>query len=151
MFAQVRQAFLHRFHVGLFQIRFGYAAVHLQRADRGYQDAGVRGQAGLTAFDVEEFLRAQVGAESGFRNGEVRQAQGRAGGHDAVAAVGDVGKGTAVDDGRHMFQCLDQVRFHRIFQQGRHGAGRVQVFRRYRFAVIVISHNNSFQPFFQVM
>ena len=148
MFAQVRKAFLHRFHVGLFQIRFGYAAVHLQRADCGYQDAGVRGQACLTAFDVEEFLRAQVSAESGFRNGKVRQTQGRAGGHDAVAAVGNVGKGAAVDDGRHMFQCLDQVRFHRILQQGRHGACRVQVFRRNRFAVIVVSDYDPFQSFF---
>ena len=79
MFAQVREAFLHRFHVGFFQICFRYAAVHLQGADRGYQHAGVRSQPSLTAFDVEEFLCAQVSAESGFRNGEIRQPQGRTG------------------------------------------------------------------------
>ena len=144
MLAQIRQAFLHRFHIGFFQICFGHAAMHLQGAYRGDQHAGVRRQARLTAFDIKEFLGSQVGAESGFRNGKVRQPQGRTGGHDAVAAVGDVGKGAAVDDGRHMFQSLDQIRFYRILQQGRHSPCCVQVFRRNRFAFIVIGNDNTF-------
>ena len=148
MFAQVRQTSLHCVYIRLFQIRLGHSAMHLQRTYCSYQHAGVRSQACLTAFDVEEFFCAQVSAESGFRNGEVCQPQGRAGGHNAVAAVGDVGKGTAVDDGRHVFQGLYQVRFYRILQQGRHGAGCVQVFRRYGLSVIVIGNYDLFQPFF---
>jgi hypothetical protein len=43
------------------------AAMHLQGTDSGNQHGGRRGKPGLTAFDVEEFLCAEIGAEARLR------------------------------------------------------------------------------------
>jgi hypothetical protein len=40
--------------------------VHLQRTDGGDDDDAVGREPGLAAFDVDEFLGAEVGAEAGF-------------------------------------------------------------------------------------
>ena len=53
-----------------------HAAVVLERADRGHHDHGVGLQAGQAALDVQELLRAQVGAEAGLGDGVVAQRAG---------------------------------------------------------------------------
>ena len=81
----------------------------LEGTDCGDDDHSVGLQACHTALDVQEFLCAQVGSEAGFRDAVVAKLKGHAGGCDGVAAVGDVGEGAAVHEGRGMLQGLDQV------------------------------------------
>ena len=128
---QVDQAFLQGLDVLLLQVRAGYAAVILEGLDGRDQDNGVRTQAGHAALDIQEFLRAQVGAEAGFRNGIIRHLQGRFGGSDRVAAVGDVGERSAMDQGGRMLDGLDQVGTESVLEQGHHGADGVQLLRAY--------------------
>ena len=42
------------------------ATVHFQRADRRHQNHAIGRNAGLAAFDVHEFLAAEIGAEAGL-------------------------------------------------------------------------------------
>ena len=46
---------------------------------------------------------------------------------DAVTSVGDVRERPTVDERRHAFECLHQVRVHRVAQQSEHGAGDVEL------------------------
>ena len=48
------------------EVRARNAAVHLQSPDRRHHDAGRRGQAGLPALDIEEFLGTEIGPETSF-------------------------------------------------------------------------------------
>ena len=80
-----------------------------------------------TALDVQELLRAQVGAEAGLGDGVIAQLQGHLGGGHGVAAVGDVGEGAAVDERGGVLQRLHQVGLQSVLQQGGHGALGVQV------------------------
>ena len=97
------------------------------------------------ALDVQEFLRAQIRTETGLGNGVVSQLQRSLGGHDGVAPVGDVGKGTAVDEGGGPFQGLDQVGLEGIHQQGGHRALGLQVMGGDRGTVKGIAHDDSAQ------
>ena len=68
------------------------------------------------AFDVQEFLRAQISAEARLRDCIIRQFQSHPRRGQTVAAMCDIGKRTAMNDGRNVFQRLHQVRFDRLFQ-----------------------------------
>ena len=57
-------------------VGLGHAAVVLERADRRHHDDGVGLQAGQAALDVQELLRAQVGAEAGLGDAVVAQRAG---------------------------------------------------------------------------
>ena len=63
---QVRQTRLQRLEVLVVEIGLRHAAVVLQRAHRGHDDHRVGIEARKAALDVEELLRAQVGAEAGL-------------------------------------------------------------------------------------
>ena len=78
---------------------------------------------GVAALDIQKLLCAQIGTETGLSDGIVGQRKAQLGSQHAVAAVGDVGKGTAVDDGGVVFQRLYKVRVQRVLQQGGHGTG----------------------------
>ena len=119
---QVGQALLQGLQVLVVQLRLGHAAVVLQRPNGGHDDHGRGLQPRQAALDVQELLGAQVRAEARLGDGVVRQPQGHLGGHDGVAAVGDVGEGSAVDEGGGALQGLDQVGLQRVLQQRRHGA-----------------------------
>ena len=81
------------------QLGLGHAAVAFQCPDSGYHHHGAGPQTRQTALDVQELFRAQICAEAGLGHSVIAQLQGHAGGGDGVAAVGDVGEGTAVDQG----------------------------------------------------
>ena len=127
MALQVDRAGLYGRGVGLAERGFGHAAVRFQRAHRGDQHDGRRVQAGVAALDVQELFRAQVGAEAGLGHDVIGQFQAQAGRQHAVAAVGDVGKRPAVDDGGVVFQRLDEVGVDGVLQQSGHSAGRAQL------------------------
>ena len=68
MLFEVRQPFAKRVHVDASQMFLRQPAVHLERADRGHDDDGVWPEPGHAAFDVEEFLRAEVCGETRLRD-----------------------------------------------------------------------------------
>jgi hypothetical protein len=77
-------------------------------------------QSGLAAFDVEKLLRPEIGAETRLGHDVVGELQGGLCGDHRIAAVRDVRKGTAVDEGRGVFDRLDQIRGEGILEQRRH-------------------------------
>ena len=115
MALQIGNAALDRVHVGGVEVSGLDAAVVLQCTQRGDHHAGVRAQARLAALDVNELLSAQVGTEAGLGDHVLAQLEGGFGGCYGVAAVGNVGKRAAVDDGRVVLQRLHQVGFDRVF------------------------------------
>ncbi len=84
--------------------------MHLQPLGSSNDDHQSGLESCLSAFDVEEFLRSQVGAEAGFRYHVVAEGHGHLCGQHAAAAVGDVGEGSAVYEGGRILRCLHQVR-----------------------------------------
>ena len=125
--AKVGAALLERFDVFLLEVFLGHATVHLEGADGGDDHRGGRLQARLAALDVEELLGPEVGTEARFRHHEIGKLEGRLCRHDRVAAVGDVGEGAAVHEGRIVFQRLHQVRHQRVLEQHDHGARGLDV------------------------
>ena len=120
MAQQVGQAALDRADVLLVERLLVGAAVQLQRPHRGHDHGEFGLQPGLPAFDVEELLRAQIGAEARFGDDIVGQRQRRARGDHRVAAVRDVGEGPAVDQDRIVLQRLHEIGLGRVLQHGRH-------------------------------
>ena len=161
-----RQAiFLHIFDV-LFQIAgaahdgidvflckfcFRHAAMHLERPHRGDQHHRGGLQAAHAAFNVQKLFRAEVRAKSGFRHRIIGQLQAHAGRRQAVAAVGDVRKRTAVNNGRDVFQRLHQIGFDRFFQQRRHCPMHFQHAGCHRFAAVSVADHDFRQAVFQII
>ena len=150
MLEQVGQSPLQGRQILSAQFRLGRTAVVLQGPDRGHDHHRVGLQPRHAAFDVQKLLRPQVRAEARLRDGIVSQLQGHPGGGDGVAAVGNVGKGPAVDQSRRVLQRLDQIGLQGVLQQGRHGAGRLQVGSGHRGVVIGVAHHDPPQPGFQI-
>ena len=119
-FFQRREVFL----VDLLEIR---AAVKFEGADGCDDHHRGRPQSGLAALDVDELFCAEVGAEARLRHHVVGQFQRRRGCKHRIAAVRDVGKRTAVNEGRVVFQGLHQVRFQSLLEQHRHRALSLEV------------------------
>ncbi len=133
---------LERLQVLLLEVVLLDAAVHLQRADGGDQHHAVGLEPGLAALDVEEFFRAEIGAEAGFRHhivGELERGRGR---EHRIAAMRDIGEGAAMDEGGRAFQRLHQIRRQRILEQRRHRALRLEVAGAHRLAVAGIADND---------
>jgi hypothetical protein len=107
--AEVVQSLLDRFDILVAEIVLCHATMHLECANGGDDDRRGRSQASLAAFDVEELLGAEIGAEAGFRDDVVGQFQGGPGGQHRIAAMRDVGEGTAMHKGRIVLQRLNQI------------------------------------------
>ena len=103
------------------------------------------------ALDVEEFLRTEVGAESGLRHGVVAELQGQLRGGHGVAAVGDVGERSAVDDRRRVLQRLHEVGLERLDQQRGHRALRLEVAGRDGLAAAAVGDDDSRQTGLEVV
>ena len=110
----------------------GDAAVHFERAHRRHDDGGGGFEPGLAALDVEEFLRAEIGAEPRLGDDIVGELERGFGRHDRIAAVRDIGERAAMDQRRRAFERLDEIGLDRLLEQGRHGALRLQLGRRHR-------------------
>ena len=136
--------------VGLVQVSLGHAAVALEGAHGGHQHAGTGCNACIAALDVQELLGTQVGTEACLGDGVVGQRKAQLGGQHAVAAVGNVGEGAAVNDGGVVFQRLDEVRVQCVLQQGGHGTGRADLTGRDGLAVVGVGAHDLGKALFQV-
>ena len=150
MFGKIGKAFLQGFDVFFLEVLLIDAAVHLEGPDGSDDDDGIGFDPGETALDVHELFSAEVGTETGFRNGDVAHLHGQFRGDDGVAAVGDVGKGTAVNEGRRMFDGLDQVRFDGIFHEDGHSPFDTELTGRNQISVQVISYGDVPHPLLEV-
>lgn len=124
--------------------------MHLEGPDGSDDNHGIGFDPGKAALDVHELFSAEVGTETGFGDGDVPHLHGQFGGDDGVAAVGDVGKGTAVNEGRRVFNRLDQIRFDGIFHEDGHGAFDAELTGRDQVAVKVVGDGDVPHPFLEV-
>ena len=127
-----------------------YPAVHLERAHGRDNDGDTRLQPAPAALDVEELFRAQVGTESGFGDYVVAQPQRRIRGDQRVAAMGNVGKWPAMNEGGRVFQGLDQVGHEGILEQHRHGSMSLEIARRNRLTITRVSDHDIAQPVLKI-
>ena len=118
------------------------AAVISDGLGRGHDDHARRVQAGQATLDVKEFLRAEVGGKTGLGHDAIRQLEGQAGGHGGVGALGDVGEGAAVHEGRRAFERLHEVRMDGVAQQHLHCAHRLHLFGADRLAAVGEAHHH---------
>ena len=150
MLQQIGKSLLQRLQILCVQLVLGHTAVVFQGPDRSHHHDGRRRQAGHAALDVQKLLRAQVRAEARLGDGIVTELEGHPGGHDGVAAVGDVCKRPTVDEGGRTLQGLDQVGLQGVLEQGGHGALRLQVPGGDGTAVIGVAHHHPGQPLFHI-
>ena len=150
MLFQVGQALFQCLHILLGEVCLGDAAVILEGTDGGYQHHSRRCQPRHAALDVHELFSTQVGAEACLGDAVVCQLQGQLGGTHRVAAVGDVGKGTAVHQGRGVLQGLDQVGLDGVLEQGSHRTFSLEIPAVDRISGIGIGHQNIAQTLLEV-
>ncbi len=150
MALEIGEALLQRLEIFLLEIVLGDTAMHLQRADGGDQDGAVRLQSGFAAFDVEELLGAEIGAEARLGDDVVGELERGLGGDHRVAAVRDIGEGAAMDEGRIVLERLHQVRRERVLEQRRHGARRGELARLDRLLVARLADLNVAEPALQI-
>ena len=124
---QVGHAFFQRCQVGGVEVFGVHAAVVLEGAQGRHHHHRIGAQARLAALDVNELLSAQISTKAGLGDHILAKLERSLGGGDGVAAVGNVGKRAAVDDGRVVLQGLHQVGLDRVFEQRGHGALGLEV------------------------
>ena len=73
MSGKVAKTCFYRFYIWFCSICLWYTAVIFQRAQGSDNNDGGRSKTGIAAFDIKEFFGAQVGTESGFGDGVIRQ------------------------------------------------------------------------------
>ena len=147
---QVGKTLFQRLEVFLVQIRLGNAAMVLQCANCGNYHNGIRLQARKAALDVQEFLGSQVGTETSFSYRVVAQSKGHVGCHDGIAAMCDVGEGTAVHECRGSFKRLNQIGLQSILQERSHSAFGMKVMGSNGLIVAGVANNDATQALLQV-
>jgi len=147
---QIGDAARESFEILLIQPVLGYAAVVFQRAHRRHEHDRVGMQPGRAALDVEEFLRAQIGAETRLGDAVVGQLHCRTRGDNRIAAVCDVGKRPAVDHAGRVFHRLHEVGLDCILKQCAHRALHAEVAAEYGLSFIIICDDHPSQPLAQV-
>ena len=108
-------------------------------------------QAGLAAFDIHEFFRAEICAETGFGDDVVRQFQSALCRDDRVATVSNVCKWTTVDKRGIVLNRLHKIGREGILQQRGHRSGRFEVRSANVFAVARLPDNDVAQPALQIV
>ena len=148
---EVDDALLERLEVLVGDRREVCAAMVLQGSNGGDDHGDGWPEAGLAALDVDELLRAEVGAEACLGDDVVGELEGSARGHDCVAAVGDIGEGPAVHEGGRVLEGLDKIGVECVLEQHRHGAVRVKVPRPDGLLVAVVGHDDVAHPLLEVV
>ena len=119
------------------------AAVHLERTHGGDDDDGIGGESRQAAFDVEEFLRAEICTEARLRDDVVRTGQCRLGRCDTAAPMGDVREGAAVDEGGRPLDGLHEVGLHGILKEQGQGPRRTELLRVHRASAARIADEDA--------
>ena len=102
MTIKIGQALAHALYIRRLQLLLIDTTVHLHPTEGGDEDGECRLETSGTALDVVELLRAEIRAEARLRDGVFGVSQSHPCSEDGVTSVGNVGEGTAVDEGRGM-------------------------------------------------
>ena len=149
--AEIGAALLDRLDVFLAEVFLLDAAIHLHGPHGGDDDRRRRLQPGLAALDVEELLRAEIGAEAGFGDDVVGKLQRRRGGDHRIAAMRDVGERAAMHEGRVVLQRLHQVRLHGVLEQHGHGAVGLEVAGKDRALVAAVGDDDVAEALLEIL
>jgi hypothetical protein len=136
--------------VFLADVRQRHAAVVLERPRRRHDQRRVGPEPRRAALDVEELLGAEICREAGLGQADVAELQRHAGRDDGIAAVGDIGEGTAVHEGRRALQRLDEVRMDGVAEQRGHGARDLELVGQDGSSVGAERHHHAAEPRLQV-
>ena len=101
---------------------------------RRHHDGGIGHQARRPALDVEEALRAHVGAEARLGDEVLARVDPDQVGHHRRVPVGDVAERPGVHEHRRVLERLQEVGLDGVAHDHRHGAGRLELLRRHRLA-----------------
>ncbi len=124
--------------------------MHLEGTDRCHDHDGRRVQPGRSAFEVEELLAAEIEREPRLGDRVIGQRQRHPGGDDRVAAVGDVGERSAVNEGGHRFRGLHEVGQEGLVKNGGHRADHADLPREHRLAVLREADQDPIKPRSQI-
>ncbi len=105
----------------------------------------------LAALDVEEFLRAEIGAEPGFGDDVIGELQRGARRDEGIAAVRDIGERAAVHQRRIALQGLHEIGAQREPEQRRHRARRLEIARRHRLLGPGIGDHHAAEPRLEIV
>ena len=151
MAQQVGHTGLEGLEVLVVKVGLGNTAVVLKRTGGGDNHDGAGTNARHATIDVEELLGTQIGAKACLGNGDITKAHGHTRGHDGVAAVGDIGEGTAVDKCGRALERLHQIGLERILKQRGHGALSLEVAGADGLAGIAVADDNLAQALLEVV
>ena len=126
-------------------------SVEFHCLDRDHKHGASRCKTCLAALDVQKFFCPEITAESRLRHRIIRKTQSGIRGAHGVAAVGNIGKGTAVNDCRRTFQRLYQIGTERFFQQHGHRPLSFQIPCLDFPFVISLCNGNISKAFFQIL
>jgi hypothetical protein len=118
--------------------------------DRRHEHHRIRPQAGLAALDVEELFGAEIGAETGLRDDVVGQLERCLRRYHRIAAVGDVGEGTAMHQRRIVLHRLDEIRLEGVLEQCRHRTVRTEFAHRDRRIIARVTEHDVTETVFEV-
>ncbi len=124
---EIGQTLLQRHKIFFVQVGLGNTAMVLKSTHGRDDNDGGGFEFRHTTLDVQKLFRSEVRSEARLGDRVVPQFEGHPGGNDGITAVGDVGERSAMDKSRRAFQCLNQIRFESIFEQGGHGTVGVQL------------------------
>ncbi len=132
-------------------IFFLYAAVVFEGTNGGHKHYGVRRQAGVSAFYVEELFSTKIGAETRFRDDIVCHFKREFGRTNRVTAVSNVCKRSAVNKTGSVFKRLDKVWFDGILEKGGHRPDGFQIPCIQRSSFPAVTENDISQTNFQIV
>ena len=147
---QVDDTFLQGLDILFLEFCLGNAAVIFESLDACYDDNRVGMQVSHAALDVKELLSAEVSAESRLSDRVVGDLDGSLCRADRVAAVRDVGEGTAVNKSRGVLNGLDQVGGDGFFEEGHHGTGHFKSLGKHGFALIIVADHDAVKTLAEV-
>ena len=139
---EVGEALLQRLHILRAEVGVLDSAVELEGLGSGDEDRGSGLETILTADDVEELLCAEVSTEACLRDGVVAVVDRHLGGDDGVAAVSDIGKWTAVDEGGGILGRLDEIRLEGVHQEDGDRTADLHVPYGEGAAVLLVPHDD---------
>jgi len=132
---EVLQAFAQASLIGFLDMGFGHTAMQLEALGGSHEHCQRRLKAVLATLDVEELLSPEVCTETGFRDDVIAEGQGQTRGECTVAAMCNVGEGSAVYEGRRLLGGLNEVGVESILQEDTDGTRHAHILHAEGFAV----------------
>ena len=124
--------------------------MHLESAHRRDNDDGIGTKLRQAALDVKELFSAEVGTESCFRHDEVCKLQRKFRRHNAVAAMRNVGKRSAMNKDWRAFKRLNDVRLDRILKEQRQRTRNTDFIRTNGTAAAAVADDNAAEPLLHI-